>query len=89
MLRKLALLALALIAIAQPLTALANFTQAPRICDDVIPPDLNLKRSGDQPPDDDGCPIGDGRSRGPYFPLLPPPPPCTPDAFTGICILEP
>jgi hypothetical protein len=86
MLRKLALLAVALIAISQPLTSHAELPQSPRICDDVIPPDLKTGR-GNQPPDeeDPGCPIWEGRPSYPY----PLPPPCVPDAFTNICVLDP
>ena len=89
MLRKLVLLALALIAIAQPLTANADLPQGPRICDDIIPPTSFKSDSGDEPPDDvdPGCPSDEGRLPRPII-LPPPPPPCAPDAFTNVCMLE-
>jgi len=88
MLRKLALLAVALVAIAQPLAVYAGDLQSPSICDDIIPPTSLKSRPGEQPPDeeDPGCPVAEGRSRPPY--IWVPPPPCVPDPLTGICKLD-
>ena len=89
MLRKLVLLALALIAIAQPLTANADLLQGPRTCDDIIPPTSFKSRSDDQPADEDEprCPNDDGTSPRPII-VTPPPPPCVPNPLTGLCKID-
>ena len=90
MLRKFALLAVALIATAQPLTAGAGDLQRPIICDDIPP---HVKRDGgNQTSDDDTCPTDDGGGGGNPQPPPPPRPMPSPNCvtvlFTNICFDE-
>ncbi len=85
--QKFVLVAISLMAIALPLPGQAN-NPPPEICDIVWQP--RMKSDGEKsPPDDDdkGCPKDGVERPWPWTPYIPDP--CTPDAFTSTCLIDP